>query len=55
MTEATRIELINMRKQRVAKWEETIPGFENLSEQEQYEIDDGDRLLEGIDILLGRN
>ena len=49
--------LLEVRKERVDKICKesglTPEEFEDLSFDDKYDLDDGDRLLEGIDIVLG--
>lgn len=45
-------ELMEMREKRENLYLKDCPNFKELNPSEQYEKDDGDRLLEGIDIVL---
>ena len=38
-------------KERMGRYEKEYPDFYDWDEEEQYEVDDGDRLLEGCDII----
>ena len=38
-------------KERMDRYEKEYPDFYDWDDEEQYEVDDGDRLLEGCDII----
>ena len=40
-------------KERLEEHKKQYPDFDEWEPEEQYEADDGDRLLEGCDIILG--
>lgn len=45
-------ELMEMREKRENLYLKDYPNFKEMDSSEQYEKDDGDKLLEGIDIVL---
>ncbi len=45
--------LMKLKDQRIAEQELDHPGFKDLHVEEQYELDDGDRLLECLDVVIG--